>query len=236
VSTVSQSGVSLLIVVDDEMLRETLAMSFGALGYRVRSASDGFGALHVINEELPDILLSDLQMPGMSGFELLYIVHRRFPAIRVVAMSGAYSGAKVPEGIAAHVFHAKGTNPKTLFQTVGAMAQCERDSLTKISGIPGLIWIARNIHDCSRQPYVLLSCPECLRTFPELLGREAPIHESYCFYCRPLLRYAIVQQANSILPAPTHARLNEIEGSGWKRQRIVVAWRLSANRRVAHRR
>jgi CheY-like chemotaxis protein len=223
VSTVEQSGVSLLIVDDDEMLCETLAMSFGALGYTVRSASDGFGALEAFHEELPDILLSDLQMPGMSGFELLYIVQRRFPAIRVVAMSGAYSGDKVPEGIAAHAFHAKGMDPKALFQTVGATAQRKRDSLTKISGIPGLIWIARNIHDCSGKAYVLLSCPQCLRTFPELLGREAPIHESHCIYCRTLLRYAIVQQANSILPAPKHARLNEIAGSGWERQRIAVA-------------
>jgi CheY-like chemotaxis protein len=209
-----QSEVSLLIVDDDVMLRETLAMSFGALGYRVRSASDGFGALDAFHEELPDILFSDLQMPGMSGFELLYVVQRRFPTVRVVAMSGTYSGGKVPEGLAAHAFHAKGTDPKALFQTVGAMAQHRGDSLSKKSRIPALIWIARNIHDCSGHAYVLLSCPECLRTFPELLAHEAPIHESKCIYCRKLLRYAIVHQENPILPLPPIPSLRAGVGYG----------------------
>jgi DNA-binding NtrC family response regulator len=146
-----QSKVSLLLVDDDVALRQTLVASFGAMGYRVRSAADGFGALDVIREEMPDIILSDLQMPGMSGFELLYVVQRRFPAIRVVAMSGAYSGEEVPEGVAAHAFHAKGTSPRALFQTIDAMAEQSRESLLKTSGIPTLIWIARNIHDCSGQ-------------------------------------------------------------------------------------
>lgn len=202
-----RSEVSLLIVDDDVMLCETLAMSFGALGYKVRCAANGFGALDALHEELPDILLSDLQMPGMSGFELLYVVQRRFPEIRVVAMSGAYSGDKIPEGIAAHAFHAKGTNPKKLFQTIDAMAQPRRESLKKITGIPALIWVARNIHDCSGQAYVLLNCPECLRSFPELLANETAIHESQCLYCQSFMRYAIVQPANPILAGPLQSLL-----------------------------
>jgi CheY-like chemotaxis protein len=37
----------------------------------VRCAADGLAALVEINQEIPEILLSDLNMPGMSGFELL---------------------------------------------------------------------------------------------------------------------------------------------------------------------
>ncbi|MGA8162717.1 MAG: response regulator, partial [Acidobacteriaceae bacterium] len=78
-----------LLVVDDEALVcRNMSIIFTALGYATRTAPNGFSALNAIRDEIPDIILSDLFMPGMSGFELLSVVRRRFPSIRVVAMSG----------------------------------------------------------------------------------------------------------------------------------------------------
>jgi CheY-like chemotaxis protein len=219
----SQSKARLLLVDDDAVLRQTLVASFSALGYSVRSASDGFGALSVIREEMPDIILSDLQMPGMSGFELLYIVQRRFPAIRVVAMSGAYSGAEIPQGVAAHAFHAKGSNPKTLFDMIEAWAGDNGESLQKTHDVT-LIWIAQNIHDCSGQAYVLIGCPECLRTFPELLVSEPAIHGADCIYCGTSIRYAIVQQADYLLLPPAGTQLGR--GVGSRRDLSNGRWNL----------
>lgn len=65
-------------------------------------------ALVEIRKEIPDILLSDLNMPGMSGFELLSVVRSSFPSIRAIAMRGAFSGVEVPIGIAADAFYKKG--------------------------------------------------------------------------------------------------------------------------------
>jgi DNA-binding NarL/FixJ family response regulator len=42
-----------------------------------------------IRKEIAEIILSDLNMPGMSGFELLSLVRARFPSIRLIAMSDA---------------------------------------------------------------------------------------------------------------------------------------------------
>jgi CheY-like chemotaxis protein len=75
-----------------------MSMVLTEIGYSVRSAQDGFSALVEIRKDVPDIILSDLNMPGMSGFELLSVVRRRFPSIRVIAMSGAFSAMKcLPE-------------------------------------------------------------------------------------------------------------------------------------------
>ena len=84
----------------------------------MRSAEDGFSALAEIRREVPGVLLSDLNMPGMSGFELLSVVRRRFPSIQVIAMSGAFSGDGIQPGVAADAFYAKGANLRNLLQTL----------------------------------------------------------------------------------------------------------------------
>ena len=89
----SKSMIEILIVDDDPALRQLLTLVLLKSGYAVRSAQDGFSALAAIRTAVPDILLSDLYMPGMSGFELLSVVRRRFPLIPVIAMSSAYSGS-----------------------------------------------------------------------------------------------------------------------------------------------
>src|ERR1700679_4179841 len=95
-----------LLVIDDEAkARRTLSVLLRALGYSVRAAPDGFSALNAIRDEIPDLLISDLTRRGMSGFELRSVGRRRLPAIRVIAMSGAFSGPGVPPGVAADAFY-----------------------------------------------------------------------------------------------------------------------------------
>jgi CheY-like chemotaxis protein len=81
-----------LLVVDDALsVRMSLLSMLTALHYAVRVAPDGFTALTEIRQEVPDLILSELNMPGMSGGELLSVVRRRFPSIRAIAMSSALS-------------------------------------------------------------------------------------------------------------------------------------------------
>src|SRR5271163_4516715 len=76
---------SILIVDDNDDLREAFADLFANCGFRVRTAADGFTALADMKSNLPDVLISDLNMPIMSGFELLSLVRARFPEVRVIA-------------------------------------------------------------------------------------------------------------------------------------------------------
>ena len=91
-----------------------MSQIFEQMGHSVRSAKDGFSALEEIREAKPDVVLSDLNMPGMSGFELLSVIRRRLPEIYVIATSGAYSGTDVPHGIAADAFSEKATGFRSL--------------------------------------------------------------------------------------------------------------------------
>jgi CheY-like chemotaxis protein len=107
---------TVLIVEDERMLRHTLCSILSGRGYVVRSAEDGVEALVALRESIPDILLSDLNMPRMSGFELLSLVRAQFPAIYVIAMSGAHTGQAIPPGVMAEAFYEKSAHINDLLK------------------------------------------------------------------------------------------------------------------------
>jgi CheY-like chemotaxis protein len=118
---------SKLLIVDDEpSIRSSMSAVLAEIGYGVRCAEDGFSALGELRKEIPDILLSDLHMPGMTGFELLSVVRRRFPAIRTVAMSGMFCGEEAPSGVAADAFYQKGSSMGSLLRILEALPKTER--------------------------------------------------------------------------------------------------------------
>jgi CheY-like chemotaxis protein len=204
----SNPKVRLLVVDDEPLVCKNLSIIFTALGYATRTASNGFSALAALRDEIPDILLSDLFMPGMSGFELLSVVRRRFPSIRVIAMSGSFEGASVPSGVAADAFYEKGCHrPHLLLGAVEAMTHPHKSQAADLSlrsDVP--IWIPTNGHDPAGEPYVMISCPECLRTFPQVLGRKAASTLlTECAHCSSPIRYAIV---HSVDPLPPAARMS----------------------------
>jgi excisionase family DNA binding protein len=81
-----------LVVEDDAALRDVYARTIGGWGLpvRVTAAADGMEALLLIERQRPDLLVADLQMRPMDGFELLRMLrqHREFDAMMVVAVTG----------------------------------------------------------------------------------------------------------------------------------------------------
>ena len=195
--------VKLLIVDDDASLRMLLSAIFTECGYSARSAEDGFSALSEIRNEVPDIILSDLNMPGMSGFELLSVVRRRFPAIRVIAMSGTLSGGVVLPGVVSDAFYEKGSKLSSLLQIIQDMTHMEQRFFQRPSTLAP-IWIPKNGHDPAGEEYVMITCPECLRVFPQVFGKKpCLIKETGCVHCSSLIHYAIVEPSGPIfVPAP----------------------------------
>lgn len=185
-----------ILVVDDESsIRQTQAMLLTAAGYEVSTAEHGFDALLQLRRMKPDVIISDLNMPTMSGFEFLSVVRRRFPDIPVIAVSGAYSsGDLIPGGVIADAFYAKGHHhPEDLLRKVAELIRTAAVRAITHHQQSAPVWIPRNGKDSKGVPFIVLTCAECLRSFPLSVKREGvqEIQETPCLFCDTPVRYII---------------------------------------------
>ena len=77
---------TVLLVDDDPNLREVLSTYLEEAGFEARQAKDGIDGLVKLRDELPTVIISDLQMPRMAGIEFMSVVRRRFPFILVIGL------------------------------------------------------------------------------------------------------------------------------------------------------
>ncbi len=206
-----------LIVDDDPPVLETSAAIVRSFGFSVRTAEDGFVALQILREVLPDIILADLRMPGMSGFELLSIVRRRFPHIPTIAISGEYIAANMPLGLLVdHFFQKGGYTPEQLLAKMKELIADSpiRPHLGKADKAP--LWIPKMDAD-----YVVVTCPECLRSssIPDSIVSEE-LHETECVACGATIRYLVdasllkvLAQKKKILPSRERTTSRERTGT-----------------------
>lgn len=87
-AVVAPSERRVLIVDDDALVRETLRFVLEDGGYQVYAASSGAEALRVLEQKPVDIVLSDIFMPGMNGFDLLRQIRERAPDTPVILITG----------------------------------------------------------------------------------------------------------------------------------------------------
>jgi diguanylate cyclase (GGDEF)-like protein len=73
----------ILVVEDEATLRTMLKLQLERAGYRVRTAGDGEEALRLIQEELPDLVLLDVIMPRLDGYEVCHRIKSRMPTANV---------------------------------------------------------------------------------------------------------------------------------------------------------
>lgn len=178
-----------ILIVDDDMVFRAIAEQIlPAHGYEVRCTEDGFDALNSLKSALPDLIIADLNMPRMSGFELLSVVRRRFPQIPVIAVSGEFTGPELPPGVIADVFLEKGRHsPKELLNKITELLEKAplRPSPARAQYAP--LWVPVN-----ERKYYVLTCTNCLRSFPLQEHAAAPDrseHEAECDHCGTAVKY-----------------------------------------------
>ena len=117
----NRSKTQILVVDHDPRIREGLGMLLMCAGYGVATADNGASALLHLSRVLPDVIITDLDMPRMSGVELISHVRRSHPSVAIVAMSDDYQGEAVPAGIIADRFYPKVQPPQYLLTTIASL-------------------------------------------------------------------------------------------------------------------
>src|ERR1700729_2539382 len=77
-----------LIVDDEKVIADTLSMILSRSGFTTMTAYDGISALEVAAAIAPDLIISDVVMPGMTGVELAIAVTQTLPNCKILLFSG----------------------------------------------------------------------------------------------------------------------------------------------------
>jgi DNA-binding response OmpR family regulator len=164
-------------------------------------ANDGFDALAQMRGALPDLILTDLKMPNMSGFEFLSVVRRRFPQIPTIAISGEYEPPVAELGVLADAFLPKPHMPKELFAKIAELLG-DAPPRPAIHRDRAPVWVPRN------GKYYVITCTDCLRSF------SIPAEESdrvvrdlrtlECIFCNALVKF-IVEEKFRVTPGRTES-------------------------------
>lgn len=99
----TMAGASILIVDDDPNSRDIVQTYLEAKGYNVATASDGQDALSKLEEVRPVLVLLDVMMPGMDGWEVARLIknHKDFGRTRVVMLTAKSEYSDKTEGLRA---------------------------------------------------------------------------------------------------------------------------------------
>jgi CheY-like chemotaxis protein len=187
-NTLSQASFPyrILIVDDEPIIRQVGKMLLESRGYEVITAGDGFEGLLALKGSLPDIIISDLSMPNMSGFEFLSVVRRRFPTVPVIVVSGEFTGMNYPESVLTDAYFAKGHyTPDALFSKILELIQ-ELPSRPRV-GRPdkAAVWVKND------KGMVAVTCTDCLRTFP-VAGTIQGVNNVDCEFCPCTIRFEVI--------------------------------------------
>lgn len=74
----------IVLIDDEEGIRKVMGISLMDAGYQVSTASDGMSGLELCEEISPQIVITDIRMPGMDGIQVLETIKKQFPEIEVI--------------------------------------------------------------------------------------------------------------------------------------------------------
>src|ERR1035437_1641721 len=186
-----------ILVVDDQYsIRETARQILESGGYEVLTAADGLDGSHALSKALPDLIISDLNMPRMSGFEFLAVVRERFPHIATIAVSAEYIVSGNPSGIVADTFLQKGQY--ALRELCGEVAKLL--SASPIRSERKKSEIAPLFVPRDSAGYLMIACPKCLRANRlEAMNLNGGLNETSCQSCGTPVKFEINHEIEPLM-------------------------------------
>lgn len=94
-----KNNVTILIVDDDPMVRGVLEQLLQRKGYNIKGVDSAREALEFMKSNKVDLVVSDISMPVMSGYELLQVIKKSFPQVGVIMMTGYGDAFSVKEAL-----------------------------------------------------------------------------------------------------------------------------------------
>lgn len=91
--------VKILVADDEVMMRNLILKILESEGYQITMVSSGDEAMAMLKENNYDLLLTDVKMPGMNGFELLKQVKENWPDMAVIVMTGYGDAYTIKEAL-----------------------------------------------------------------------------------------------------------------------------------------
>ena len=187
------SAYDVLLVDDEPDIRDLLGSLLKEDGLRAQEAQDGIDGLEKLREMLPNVIISDLLMPRMSGVEFISVVRRRFPSIPVIVFSGS-TQVDFPAEAMPDVWFEKDA------RQIPELLKAVHDLVRKTPDRPYLPQVISNPVRARRdgRAHFVLTCTECLRLFRVTATPEIKTGEqtATCIYCEAHVPF-LIESADS---------------------------------------
>jgi len=177
----------ILLVDDEPNIRFVLGAILAQSGYTVDVAEDGFAALRKIQKSAPDLVITDLRMPNMNGFELLSVLRTRFPELATIVISGEFLAVNGHQGALGDAFFQKGNYELGDFLAKVSELLSSPPARIRQPQSPAPVWAPTG------DAPVMLTCTNCTRSFPiDICQGSSPPQVTDCIFCGVRLEVQVV--------------------------------------------
>lgn len=175
----------ILLVDDEPSIRVVLSAVLNDSGYTVDVAEHGFDALRKIQHAVPDLVITDLRMPNMNGFELLAVLRERFPNLPTIVISGEFLINDVNSSIADAFFQKGNYSIPDFLGKIRDLLAVPR--VPAIEAKPSTLWSPTG------DSPVMLTCTKCMHSFPiDACDGQTPSRQTSCIFCGTQLEVRLV--------------------------------------------